>query len=329
MKHPSIAGFGAALATLLMVAFLSVPASAQAQSQNQNQGPPANMIDPATIPCTACHNATTLIVSKEAQFRLSKHGSGDAYVRGASADCAGCHGSEGAKARINAHLNPHDPSIKGIVNVSPYNCRTCHNIHMTYTKADFALTGGEEPVKMETTGTQFNGGAGNLCANCHQIRNPIPVASDGMIEVTSQFWGTHHAPNASMMLGEGGLGVKGRSSVMYRPVQDSCVFCHMGTEHNHTFEAKLERCQGCHEDAKSFDMDGVQTDVKALLDEVKTKLVAHGVLNADNGRAVPGTYPEAIASALWDYIYVVEDKSDGVHNPDYTKKLLKYASDQL
>ncbi len=278
MKLAGIAAFGA---TLVTVVFLSLPAAAQ------------TMIDPATIPCTACHNDTTLIVSKDAQFHESKHGTGDAFIRGASADCAGCHGSEGAKARINAHLAPHDPSIEGVVNVSPYNCRTCHNIHMTYTVADFALTGAEQPVKMENTSSTFDGGAGNLCANCHQIRNPMPVADGGQIKVDNPRWGTHHGVEASMMLGEGGLGVDGAIGAMYLSVQDTCVGCHMGDEHNHTFEAQVSRCTGCHQDAKSFDIDGVQTEVKAMLDQVKGKLVAKGVLNADSGLAVPGTYPEA------------------------------------
>src|SRR3972149_6250503 len=94
-------------------------------------------------------------------------GTGEACERGGDTNCAGCHGTEGAKARINAGLPPHDPSVEGVVNVSPYDCRTCHNIHTTYTKADFALTGGEQPVFMERAGGTFDGGKGNLCANCH------------------------------------------------------------------------------------------------------------------------------------------------------------------
>jgi hypothetical protein len=128
-----------------------------------------------------------LIVSKEAQFRkLSVHGTGEAFVRGEGTDCAGCHGTEGAKARINAGLPPHDPSVEGVTNVSPFDCRTCHNIHTTYTKADFSLTGDAQPVVLEKTGGTFDGGKGNLCANCHQIRNDLPVASGGNIDLGRQ-----------------------------------------------------------------------------------------------------------------------------------------------
>lgn len=315
MKHLSIVGLVAA--TLMAAAFLAAPAAAQ------------EMVDPATIPCTSCHNDTTLIVSKQAQFHESRHGMGEAFIRGAGADCAGCHGSEGAKARINAGLQPHDPSIEGVVNVSPYNCRTCHDIHTTYTMADFSLTGDEAPVQMEYTPSVFDGGAGNLCANCHQVRNPTPEVVNGMIEVTSIHWGTHHAVGASMLLGEGGLGgVEGGPSLHYRVVHDTCVGCHMGEAYNHTYEPDVANCQGCHEDLDTFDRNGVQTEIAGMLEDVKGRLIAQGIMD-EEGHAVPGTYPENVANALWNYIFVVEEKSKGVHNTDYARALLQYGIDNL
>ncbi len=127
------------------------------------------------LTCTECHDSSTLIISKQAQMREeSVHGTGEAFIRGESGSCAGCHGSEGAEARIEAGLDPRDPSVEGIVNVSPYSCRTCHDIHETYTRADFSLTGDARAVSLATTGGTFDGGLGNLCANCHQIRNELP-----------------------------------------------------------------------------------------------------------------------------------------------------------
>jgi hypothetical protein len=313
MKHFSTASLAA---FLVATAFLWVPASAQ------------EMIAPAAIPCTSCHNAGTLIVSKQAQFHHSKHGSGEAYLRGTSADCAGCHGSESAEARIEAGLSPHDASVQGVVNVSPYTCRTCHDIHTTYTTADFSLTGDAAPVELEMTGTRFDGGDGNLCANCHQIRNELPVATNGQIEVTDTRFGTHHGVEAQMLLGEGSLGFRSRPSSHYREVKDTCVGCHMGEARNHTFEPDLANCQGCHQGLDTFDREGVQTDVQAMLDKVKALLIARGIMNEEN-RSIPGTYPEEVASAMWNYIFVIEDQSKGVHNPDFAKALLQYAIDRL
>ncbi len=264
----------------------------------------------ADLTCTECHNDTTLIWSKEAQFREhSVHGTGEAFIRGEGTNCAGCHGTEGAKARINAGLPPHDPSVEGVTNVSPYTCRTCHNIHTTYTSADFSLTGGAQPVNLEYTDGTFDGGQGNLCSNCHQIRNQQPEVTDGNIEVTSSRFGTHHGAESQMLLGEGGLGVSGSSSAHYRLVEDTCVGCHMGEERNHTYEPDEDRCQECHEDVEDFDINGVQTEVQAMIDELTALFTDQGFIDPDNGRWVTGTYPEEHANAMWNYKFVIEDQS--------------------
>jgi hypothetical protein len=272
-----------------------------------------------------------LIVSKQAQFReRSVHGTGEAFLRGEGTNCAGCHGSEGTKARINAGLPPHDPSVEGVVNVSPFNCRTCHNIHTTYTIADFSLTGAEQAVKMEYTAGTFDGGKGNLCANCHQIRNEAPVAADGNVEITSSRFGTHYGVEAQMLLGEGGLGVTGTPSVHYQVVADTCVACHMGEERSHTYAPEVERCLACHADAENFDMNGVQTAVEGKLEELHTLFVDKGMLNPETdlwnaSSDTPLVVPEAVAQAMWNYKFVTYDQSMGAHNSDYTNALLDAA----
>ncbi|MDO8755010.1 MAG: cytochrome c3 family protein [Anaerolineales bacterium] len=304
----------------------------------------------ADLACTECHNDTTLIVSKDAQFNTSVHGTGTAYLRGASKDCAGCHGSEASKTRINAGLPPHDASVEGVVNVSPFNCRTCHNIHTTYTKDDFSLTGGEQPVKFEYSDGTFDGGAGNLCASCHQIRNPKPEVKDGNIAITSNRYGTHYGTESQMLAGEGGLGLTGTPSMHYTKVKDTCVGCHMGEEFNHTYLPKVDRCQDCHADVTNFDVNGVQTEVEAMLEELHTLFVEKNLMNPDaaanpsslwgiydpaadkwsNPSAnAPLTVPEAVANAMWNYKLVTYDQSMGVHNPAYAKALLEAALETM
>jgi hypothetical protein len=309
------------------------------------QGEASPALTTAELTCTECHNDTTLIVSKRGQFGRSVHGTGDAFLRGTSASCAGCHGSEGAKARINAGLPPHDASIEGVVNVSPFNCRTCHNIHTTFTKDDLSLTGAEQTVKFENSDGTFDGGAGNLCANCHQIRNTQPEFTGADFQVTSNRFGTHHGVESQMLMGEGGLSVTGAQSPHYKAVKDTCVGCHMGDEYNHTYEPEVARCQACHTDAPDFDMNGVQTEVKATVEEIHTLFInkklldpetdlwgiwdpATGKFTAPSADA-PLTVPEAVAQAMWNYNFVVEDQSMGVHNSAYTKALLQQALDAL
>ena len=84
-----------------------------------------------------------------------------------------------------------------------------------------------------------------------------------------------------MLLGEGGLGVTGSPSPHYQMVEDTCVACHMGEERNHTYEANVARCQACHADAENFDINGVQTEVKAMFDELHTIFVAKGMLDPE------------------------------------------------
>ncbi|MDH3396904.1 MAG: hypothetical protein OEM81_03635 [Acidimicrobiia bacterium] len=293
----------------------------------------AASVSAADLTCTECHNDTTLIVSKEAQFReRSVHGTGEAFERGESTSCAGCHGSEGAEARIEAGLLPHDPSVEGVTNVSPYSCRTCHDIHTTYTRADFSLTGDAAPAQMENTEGTFDGGFGNLCANCHQIRNELPAASGGEITFESNRFGTHHGVEAQMLLGEGGLMVSGSPSVHYG-VENTCVTCHMGENRNHTYEPDVEYCQACHADLDTLDRNGVQTEIQTMLDEVRELLISAGIidleLDPEGNRSVPGTYPEEVASAMWNYMFVLEDQSRGVHNPPFAKALLEQAKTAL
>jgi hypothetical protein len=131
-----------------------------------------------------------------------------------------------------------------------------------------------------------------------------------------------------MLLGEGGLGVEGSPSAHYAAVENTCVTCHLGEEANHTYLPAVERCQACHTDAEDFDVNGVQTEVAAMLAEVHELLIASGIMN-EEGRSIAGVYPEAVASAMWNYKIVEYDGSNGAHNSAYAKALLESALEAL
>lgn len=115
--------------------------------------------------------------------------------------------------------------------------------------------------------------------------------------------------------------------------------CHMGEERSHTYEPEVERCVACHADATDFDIDGVQTEVEAMLEELHTIFVNKKLLDPavdlwgvwDGAKFVapsadaPLVVSEAMAQAMWNYKFVVYDKSNGVHNAAYTKALLEAA----
>lgn len=284
-------------------------------------------LDVDDLSCTDCHDDTSVITGKQASWGDSLHGTGEAYVRGSSASCAGCHSGGAFSERVALGLNPSEVEA-GDPNPTRQDCRTCHEVHTTYTGTDWALETTAPVDLYASEGATFDGGEGNLCVECHQARREIGEVVDGAIEVTSTHWGPHHGPQSQMLLGRAGVGadgisVEGSASAHATLVEDTCVTCHMGDGASHTFEPDVASCQGCHSGAEDFDINGVQTTVQGLLDELETALIAKGWLD-EEGHPTVASVPAAEAAALWNWIYVAhEDKSLGVHNAAYTIQLLE------
>jgi hypothetical protein len=280
--------------------------------------------------CMTCHDDTTLITGKKTGWSESMHGTGEAYLRGTSSSCAACHSGGAFSKMVVDGLTP-DTVTEGDPNPTRQDCRTCHQVHTSYTTMDWALETTAPVALYAFEEITFNGGKGNLCANCHQPRRSIAAADpNDNIRVTSTHWGPHHGPQSAMLLGIGGAGdVVGFPSAHSMLVRDTCVTCHIGKDMTHTFEPAVSACVTCHADAENFDIDGVQTEVEALIAEVGELLIAKGLLD-EEGHPVVGDYPAAQASALWNYIFIaIEDGSLGVHNPHYTKALLESAKKAL
>ena len=274
------------------------------------------------ISCTVCHDDTTLITGKQTGLSEAVHGTGEAYLRGTSAGCAGCHSGGAFSAMVAQGLRP-DQVEAGDPNPTRQDCRACHQVHTSYTEADWALETTATVPLFAFENVTFNGGKGNLCANCHQPRRAIAAADpNDNIAVTSTHWGPHHGPQSAMLLGVGGAGdVTGKPSFHSRMIADTCVTCHIGPDMKHTFEAITSGCAECH--GEDFDIDGKQAEVEALIVQLGDLLKAKGLLD-EAGHPVVGIYPAAQASALWNYIFIsIEDGSLGVHNPPYTKALLE------
>jgi hypothetical protein len=262
-----------------------------------------------------------------------------------AADCARCHTSEGFTARIAAGTFEIAEDAPAIQNASPVNCRTCHNIHVSYTEADWALKT-TDPVTLELTGDVYDKGSSNICASCHQPRpgTDIPVAGGADVEITSTRYGPHHGPQSSMLLGVGGYGEYKGSSVHYDATNNGCLDCHMTDSAfgkqagGHTFKMSyifhetetefLAGCLKCHEDIESFDRNGVETEIAAMIEELRVLLVKQGLID-DTGAGIAGTFTAEQAGALWNYKTVTEDRSNGLHNPGYAKFLLQTGIDAL
>jgi hypothetical protein len=270
--------------------------------------------------CMECHDDTTLITGKQTGISMAVHGTGTAFdYAGGRASCTGCHSGASFSAMIAAGQMPNE--VEAVTDVTRPDCRACHQIHTSYTSADWALETIAPVVEYAFEDVVYDGGQGNLCANCHQPRRTIAAPdADGNITVTSTHWGPHHGPQSAMLLGVGGAGaVEGAASYHYRLVGDTCVTCHIGENDSHTFLSVDSACDACHDEAD--DIGGSQDAVQALITELHDLLEAKGLYH--DGHPVVGTYPAAEAEALWNYIFIdVEDGSLGTHNPVYTRDLL-------
>jgi hypothetical protein len=278
------------------------------------------------LSCTECHDDTSLITGKKAAWEESIHGTGEAFVRGTSSGCAGCHSGGAFQEMIAAGLTP-DQVESGDPNPTHQDCRTCHQIHVTYTGEDWALETTDPVALYAFEDATYDGGSGNLCGNCHQPRRLMDVAEDGTVDWNSTHYGPHHGPQTAMLMGIGGAGeVEGSPAAHYSMVENTCVACHVGENDNHAFEPTVAACTGCHADAENFDINGTQTEVAERLAQLEELLVAKGMWEVTEegvGEPVVGVYPEADAAALWNYVLIaVEDSSHGVHNPAYTRALL-------
>ena len=104
-------------------------------------------------------------------------------------------------------------------------------------------------------------------------------------------------------------------------------------EGGHTFNPTVLACTSCHGELEDFDYNGAQTEVAELLVELRDILLEKGVIVGDeehgyhpvNERDNPGeaTFSMVQAQAFFNWIGLEEDRSLGVHNPNYVNALLK------
>ncbi len=297
--------------------------------------------------CTDCHNDTTTITGKAFGWEASTHATGRAAAyAGGRGSCTACHSGASFSASVAAGQPVQD--FKTVTDVTRQDCRACHQIHTSNTEGDWALET-TAPVTLYASDVEYDGGKGNLCANCHQPRRAIAAADDeGLINVNSTHWGPHHGPQSAVLLGVGGAGVEGEASGHSYMIEDTCVSCHVGEGMDHTFNPDVSACLTCHDAIDSaeiragrnaFDFGGSRAMVDAKIAELADLLVAKGLLSEEKEweigedgvnvqvvhgyHPVVGKYPAAEAGALWNYILIaIEDGSHGAHNPAYTIALL-------
>lgn len=294
-----------------------------------------------TATCIQCHDNTQTLFARINQWEASTHAQGGNFERNAG-ECAICHTSQGFLGNLDGS---YDYEAEGamIQNPNPQNCYTCHKIHETYTPADLAFTVSGPVVLRNTGGATFDFGKGSLCASCHQGRtvDPMPVEGGADIVVTSSRYGVHHGPQANTFSGMG-LVEFGTvtSNHPHKSIENACVTCHMaepygvqagghtmfmGYDYHGNTELNLVGCMTCHtdEDALLENTEEFQGEIAALLVDLKLLLDAAGITADGSDSSIAGTYSAEVAGACLNYKAITEDRSLGIHNPTYIKKILQ------
>lgn len=284
--------------------------------------------------CIQCHTIEHM-TAVEAQYAQSGHAAGNFVgYAGGRKSCAMCHSDEGF--RETQHTGA-DTTAADIPIPTHIQCSTCHDFHQTLDfendGPDYAMrTNGPVELVMfpdNPTTLDFNNNS-NLCVNCHQPRTPAPTGT-GDFTITSTHWGPHHGPQGTMLQGIGGaeIGVGYPEPGSSTHTQVGCIGCHMaeyqegedGGVGGHTWHVSVAACTQCHEGATSTDINGKQTEIAGLLEDLKDALFTAGVVT-EEGEPIVGTYPIVQAQAYYNYAGIMDDRSLGVHNPSYIKQLL-------
>lgn len=294
--------------------------------------------------CFSCHSdQNTFLIAATLQWENSFHASGLNIDRGNSAGCAGCHISEGFIQRANGE------TVTGEPNPTVIHCFTCHAPHTT---SDFTLRWTANATL--ENGDSFDLGAGNLCAACHiarrDVNSYVGTVGTNPANINSTHWGPHYSGQADMLIGSNGYEYAGYNYTITNhrsATQNGCLDCHYASTSNnivggHAFNMRgdardeggefsevlnTDACANCHGNINDFDLNGVQTELLGLAHTLDSLLTDAGLLM--DGHPVVGLTTVDSAGALWNYLMFEDDRSWGIHNPNYMRGLLQSSIDYL
>jgi hypothetical protein len=306
----------------------------------------------ASSGCFQCHGDQDLkLVEAQIQYENSVHAAGEhtdnnRLTNSYYSSCEKCHTSEGFIANLTGE--PADGN-----NFTAIKCFTCHAPH----------TNGNLTVRVTSAvsladGTTFDRGPANLCASCHQSRRDVNTYVVDDVELDGH-WGPHHSVQADMIIGVNSYEYSdyAYTKSAHSLAPKACIHCHMSASMHESIgghswnmrneERQFENIAGCnvpecHDGTIStlnvlaqddFDGDGdttgIQTEVHNLLDSLQSLLLTAGLLewSAEDSQYVPDSgrvvSTADSAGALYNWLFVKEDRSFGVHNTDYAVGLLQ------
>ncbi len=246
-------------------------------------------------------------------------------------------------------------------------CQLCHDPHKAATiNPDGTVDPGLRQVSIDSlrNGYKFTAvGASQVCSYCHSSRYSVKAK---VKDQSAPYYGfgarftPHENPQYDMFVGANAyqFGDSSFSGVnTHMSLKDGCVTCHMqdrnraGTlQMNHSMSMSGDTlfgfkatavCADCHGEVSDFNdvrafydydrngrIEGVQTEIQGLLDQVKAKLphdatgevTGSGTVTAADSAAVKNRLD--LVAGIYNYYFVKNDKSMGVHNAKYAARLL-------
>ena len=215
-------------------------------------------------------------------------------------------------------------------------CATCHQARSTGATYDNQT----EPTTFTRTFTgddiavYQNGALGpNGSATLNGTGDTLTVVFDvplTHVYISSTHAGPHHGPMANMFAGIVGYPTNG--IVFDRDHHTDCVNCHLNDStagYGHSFLPDVQICNNCHGDA--FDVEGFQSEVEERMAALEVKLEEIHAIHVEDGEVHPmyASITREEFQAFWNFMGIYEDKSMGIHNPDYTEQMLNLAEDNL
>lgn len=262
------------------------------------------------------------------------------------ASCGGCHSGSGFIERVDGSItfNSNEPG-----NVS---CATCHDPHSAAQEHQVRVL---DDVTLNNGVVISSGGFGKLCMNCHMSRrNAIEY-----VQTYHSHFGPHHSNQADMLAGTNAItfNIPYIPSSPHKNLNDACVTCHMSPTPgagepghdrigDHTFAMhdpvddvdNVTVCQPCHGGITTFedimaqeDYDGngvigtTAEELQGLLDSVAVLLPPLGSTEV----IVTPAYNSLQLATAYNYLFVEEDGSHGVHNYQFSINLLKLTREAL
>jgi hypothetical protein len=296
----------------------------------------------ANATCTQCHNFSDSIVAKIFQYNGSQHATGSTAFENRKT-CAPCHTSQGF---IECVATGSDTTANEILDPAPINCRTCHNIHATYTYADWAVkTTASYTLRIDhsiTMNFPGNGGTGNLCGRCHQARTTSPWVTNptgtDSLKVSSMRWGPHYGGQSLVLGGKGAFEFGTPYTNTSHKDNASCTSCHgakavgdltgghslwIGNEEegDNLFGCNIT---GCHNgNMTQAKMEEKQLVIEEKLTALQDALIAKKIIDSVTHYVlVPKKYTQKQLAVVWNYKLVYYDRSMGMHNYAYTSDML-------